>query len=317
MLQKNGDYMVPVKEVTIGPASKFFKANELETIKTIVHKFDNSESQLSIYIPSLELGDTRYPEPTPQDYLQSKESNILYQNGTTPTEGNNNDPGVPVGVIIDDPNAPLLPSYPGFVIDPDGNLAYYQEVTEEMAWHNDVWIMGYQEVLSPESERISDLDLADPYSGIHPSRVNGEMERVGYIRVTNGNLGRIEPWVKGKLEMQIIVFNEAGREILNQKFGKTRRWRFMSEKWVEYDKELGAWNIPNIGNVTYEKWIEENSGDEITYTISTPAQNGFPSTSVSYKRKEYSNDLGIGMVQFTDPKSTIYNSISYINFRRK
>lgn len=91
----------------------------------------------------------------------------------------------------------------------------------------------------------------------------------------------------------------------------------MSEKWVEFDKELGPWNVSLLGSVTYEKWLEVNSGATVTSTISVPPSNGLPGYSTTFSRTIHSRDLGLGIVQFTDPKSTIYTSMSYSNFRRK
>ena len=42
-----------------------------------------------------------------------------------------------------------------------------------------------------------------------------------------------------------------------------------------------------------------------------------PGFSTTITKTNKSADLGKGMVQFSDPKSTIYNSMSFMNFRRK
>ncbi|HMP92587.1 MAG TPA: hypothetical protein PKD90_06935 [Phnomibacter sp.] len=314
--QRNGDYMVAISKLLELSNNRFFTKDEEDLCKRYLKPFEgaNQGELFSIYIPSLEKFDKRYPLPSPQNPWSKSSTAPIAQhneNGTTaiiteeeyidPSYGSGNGTGV----------------YPGYVIDPFGNLSYVQDIDEPYSWHNDVWIFGFQEVLSPEAERIADLDLADPVSGINQNRAPGEIERAGFFQVMEGQLGNLKPWVTGKIPMRMIVISGLGTVITDKTFGKLRRWRFMSEKWVDYDVTVGAWHLNTFGNYTLEKWIVVRGGSTTSSTISQPSVNGGPAFSTTVTTTTSSNDLGIGLVQFTDAKSTVYNSMSYSRFKRK
>lgn len=107
-----------------------------------------------------------------------------------------------------------------------------------------------------------------------------------------------------------------GNVIFDVKFGKTRRWRFKNERWVNFDREVGNWNTYVFGFATYEQWIDVRSGNTVNHSVSHPAQNGLPALNTSFSITARSHPLGTGIVQFTDPKSRIYNSMSFMRFKR-
>jgi len=74
-----------------------------------------------------------------QVFPKTKESKDLKQNRIF------NEP--PPG---DDPGACPPPYYyPGFIINDLGAFTYYDCISESMAWNNDVWVLGYEEEVSP------------------------------------------------------------------------------------------------------------------------------------------------------------------------
>lgn len=217
----------------------------------------------------------------------------------------------PVGVFQEVYN-PDDYSSPGFYVESNtGQLTFFQNITEEYAWENDVWVIGEEENVSagnmvPEIENF-ELNVA---------RVNGEAEKGGILQVTNMNA--LEHWTAGKFEFRYVVFTASGTKIKDREFGKTKRKYFDSKKWHDYNDFIANWNISNIGNWMIESWIEEDGGwTNVDVSHSYPAACvGCPLTTIKYTMKGQDYDMGPSMVQFTDSKSQVYN-ISYANFKRK
>lgn len=202
-------------------------------------------------------------------------------------------------------------SSPGFYVTSDNQqLTFFQNITEEYAWENDVWIIGEEESVSPGNmvAEIEDFTL-------NSARVNGEAEKGGILQVTNMN--ELEHWTAGKFEFKYFVHNAFGTEIGKRAFGKTKRKYFASKKWHDYNDFIANWNTSNVGNWMIESWLEEDFGSpvEISNVYSAPC-TGCPATTIKYTIQSHDEDMGRKMVQFTDSKSQVYN-ISYSNFKRK
>jgi hypothetical protein len=110
--------------------------------------------------------------------------------------------------------------------------------------------------------------------------------------------------------------------ILNRKFSKTKRKYFKDGKWYDFKAFIVNWNIFNLGQFHFEKWIERDGGRSasisiplpgIAATSSTPA---IPGATVTVPSEDRDDDLGLQIVQFSDNLSQIY-SISYMDFKRK
>jgi hypothetical protein len=318
MKQLNGDYMIPVDYIIKNDAKGFFSLEEKKKILSLLQPYDgeNFGTWFSIYIPTLELQDTRYPIPTPRKTNTEKKLTVSEMVHNSENPGGGSPFGDPIAVLPPEDLPPSVESLPGYIIDRWGNFHFKANITEEDALHNDVWIFGFQEILCEEASRISDLDLADPYTGIQSVRMPGEMERAGFMQVINGQLNNIRHWVRGKLSMRMVILNQFGNVISDVRYGRTRRWRFKSEKWVNFDTQIGNWNTYTFGIVTYEQWSDVRGGEKGEFTISTPPANGLPGLSVKIPWTNDSNHLGTGIVQFADPKSRIYNSMSFMRFRR-
>lgn len=141
-------------------------------------------------------------------------------------------------------------SYPGYVLDNQNQLVYYQQVNEEFAWEYDVIVIGFEEDLPLESMTAGpDDNLEKPdYRPIVPNifRTPGREEWGGIIQVTN--MGAIEPWISGKFEFAYYVISN-GIKIHEREFGKYKRTHFKDQKWINFNNKIGYWNISNWGNM--------------------------------------------------------------------
>ncbi|NJL13218.1 MAG: hypothetical protein HC913_09610 [Microscillaceae bacterium] len=223
----------------------------------------------------------------------------------------------PVGVFQDDyePLTPIIdptrPPYssPGYIVDNGSTLTYYQHITEDYAWENDVWVIGQEEIVSPGNM------VAAPET-IDMGRTNGEAERGGIIKVLN--LNALEHWTSGKLEFRYRVNMASGTLIKNHPFGKTKRKHFRDQKWHDFNNFIANWNISNIGNWMIEGWIEEDGGastQTITNTFPAPC-TGCPTTTISFTKQNKDFDMGVTIIQFTDSKSQEYD-MAYSKIKRK
>lgn len=216
----------------------------------------------------------------------------------------------PVGVFEEVYNPDY--SSPGYYVDyNNGQLTFFQDITEEYAWENDVWVIGEEENVSAGNmvPAVEDFNL-------NPARINGEAEYGGIIQVTNMNA--LEHWTAGKFEFRYVVNMASGPIIKDKAFGKTKRKYFRNEKWHDYNDFIANWNTPNIGDWMIEGWIEEDGGNsttDISQTFPAPC-TGCVSTTVSYTKQNKDQDMGRSLVQFSDNKGQQYG-VSYANFKRK
>lgn len=224
--------------------------------------------------------------------------------------------GEPVVIGIYDSD--LSPSYTasGYIIQNDGTLQYHSEITEDFAWENDVWVIGFEEDTNEFSLSYTDLPSFISATVNSSLRTQGQAEYAGIIQVTD--LNDIEPWTGGKLEFTIVVMNANGVIIGNKKFPKRKRSNFKDEKWYDYNYFVGNWNTSTFGNWMYEKWIERDGGKSASITVSVPpsAGSGGPTITINIPSEERDDDLGLATVQFSDNIDQVYN-ISYANIKRR
>lgn len=206
-------------------------------------------------------------------------------------------------------------SAPGYVLDNNGDLAFFDNITEEYAWENDVWVIGIDETGVNMSSTGDDLLTAQTFVGSPPSRFDGQPEYGGIIQVTD--LNEIEPWIAGKLEFRIIIFDSKGVKVKDKEFDKRKRSHFRDNKWYDYRFFVADWNISTFGNWMTEKWMEVDGGNSnaITYSI-PPTIPGGVSVNVTVPSKDRDDDLGLTILQFTEPISQVYN-LSHVNIKRK
>lgn len=209
----------------------------------------------------------------------------------------------PIGVITEE-FVPTDQTCPGYIVNSNGNLTFYQTIDESYAWENDVWVIGEEEVVSPENMVAAPEDTAT----LTYARVQGGAEYGGIVKVTDWSL--VEPWILGKPEFRMVVYKGAGTAtaIVDKPFGKWRRANF-NNQFKDFGQFLYYWNTPNIGDYTSEKWIEEHGGPTITLTFGIKIKILGVETSVgaSLPVGNKDDDLGLSLIQFTDPINTIYS----------
>ncbi|MFV0604630.1 MAG: hypothetical protein ACK5NK_02200 [Niabella sp.] len=208
----------------------------------------------------------------------------------------------------------------GFIVDDMGDLIPVGTVNEEYAWEHDVYVIG-----SEDQVVFTDLNelLGEEYAftAPPPGRSNYEPEYGGIIQITN--LGKVEGWPAGKLELMYSVVSSNGTIVKkNREFGKTKRKHFRDQKWYDYKDFLCNWDTTSVGKMMIEEWWEIDGGTgtdshETSYSFPS-ACTGCPTTTVKSTTTANSNDekLGSALVSFRDDKSQVYN-ISYANFKRK
>ncbi len=289
--QEHGDYNIYLQEIIdhYKPDSKY--KSFIESFQPIVNQIRN----LSKGVEPLLF----YPKAETYESL-AKQNQRVQQLA----------PDVPVGVYQNTPNPDY--SYPGYKLNSNGSPYFYLDVTEDYAWENDVWVFGIEENVSTANSVVSPEDTVNTGG---PARVDGQAEYGGIIQITN--LGAVEPWTQGKLELKIFVRTSTGSDLSIRAFGKWRRKHFRNEAWKDFNHFIANWSISNIGNYTYEKWIEEDGGNPTTYTWNfPPPPGGGASLSTTYQAKNEDDDLGAALIQFSDPTSTIYN-ITNANIKRR
>lgn len=204
--------------------------------------------------------------------------------------------------------------YPGYRFNTDGQLAYYQQITEEFAWEHDVWVIGEEENCSEDNMVAAPEDfILNP----DPLRVQGQPEYAAIIQVTD--LGALETWILGKMEFKITVMNSSGGVVFGpQALGKVKRKYFRDLRWYDYNRFIGNWNSSTFGNWMYEHWLEEDGGNSASISISMPPPSGFtgPTTTTTIPSRNLDDNMGLTTIQFSDAITQVYN-ISYANIKRK
>jgi len=214
----------------------------------------------------------------------------------------------PEGVIADEYDSTSRECY-AYTLDSNDDLIKGQARGESYAWSHDLWVIGQEETVS-EASRTTVLT-----QGNSQSRFNGQSEKGGIINITD--IGAIEGWTAGKVELKFFVFNQSGTKTNEIALGKIKR-KNVKDTWKDTDKFLFYWNVSNIGNYLVESWIEEDGGNStstVTSSLAAPC-SGCPSTSISFTKQKHDDEMGATIIQFTDPISTEYN-ISYAKIKHK
>ena len=286
--QKHGDYNVYLKDVISAYRGKSGYESFISTLEPLVlqlKQLTNGREPLIFY-----------PRAETIEGQKKKRSNSRIEMYD------------PVGVYEDVFN-PIDYSSPGYIVNDGYNLVYFQDITEEYAWENDVWVLGQEENVSPENMVAAPEDMNN-------GRVNGGAEYGGLIQVTDINA--IEHWTSGKLEFKVFVLSSTGITVSIKPFGKWKRSHFRDSKWFDFNHFITNWNTSNWGNFMVEKWIEEDGGQSAEVSISIPPPSGQtgPTTTIKFPSKNNDDDLGSAAPQFTDPINQIYY-IGYMDFKRK
>lgn len=295
--EKFGDYYVRIDElIALNKSYTFWDNKTVQILETLQNDIKNkTERNVTIFIPSME--NIKLKVPLNNNSLLSKENNFIYDET--------------LYTVIADEYLPTDQTCPGYVVNTDGNLSYYQTIDESFAWENDVWVFGQE-----EGDPTNDTTL----NILESDRANGQTEFGAIIQITD--FSQIEPWVTGKVELKYFVYNAFGTIIKEKEFPKTKRKNIKAPTWKDYGDFITNWNTNNIGNWMIEGWVEQDNrgsagGNTTSISQSFPsACTGCPSTSIGYTIKKTDYDMGRTIIQFSDPISQIYG-ISYANVKRK
>jgi len=284
---------------------KEFRPNELPILFVPVMESRDPKEQKGYDPTKAAVTTVSYPQKPITMVDQDNEVGKLLDNSDKRSNGTN------LYVPVDGScNGPTYGYYSGYIISDGGSLTFSNCINETLAWETDVWVLGYDEDVSPENRIASTFDgYYGGYTGggeerkipkTQLERIDGRTELGGRINVTN--LGAIEPWVRGKPEFKHFVYNSTGTLIHEHGYGKLKRSHFNGNDWISLRCTIGNWNISAWGDITYERWIEENKGSSttinttITYTVA-----GVTTTAViSTPSKSQDTNLGYANVQFTD-----------------
>lgn len=288
--QKHGDYNVYLKDVV----SNFKAKPGYEKITSALEELVSKTRAVTkgrepiIFYPKAETIEKRL------------KANI---SARTETEG----PQEPVGVYEEEVNPDY--SSPGYILDNGSSLVFYQNITEDYAWENDVWVIGEEENVSEENSIAAPEDMI-------VARTQGQSEYGGIIQCTD--LNAIEHWTSGKLEFKIFIFNGSGAQISVRAFGKWKRSNFRNQNWKDFGHFVGNWNTSTFGHWMYENWWEEDGGQSNSTTITMPPPSGQtgPTVSTTIPSQNRDDNLGMATIQFTDLITQVYN-ISYANIKRR
>jgi hypothetical protein len=287
--QKYGDYYVKLDElIALNSTQNYWDAATANKLTELQRQIKSAKrNDVIVFIPSLE----KHPEKANASRVSARTE--VYEEA--------------VAVIGDEYQVPTQ-TCPGYIVETNGTLGFYQTINEAFAWEHDVWVIGEEEICSPENMVAAVEDTAT----LNYGRVNGGAEWGGIVKVTDWSV--VEPWVAGKVEFRLIVYKGAGtpaNAITDRKFGKWKRSNF-NNQFKDFGHFIGNWNLSTIGDWTTEKWIEEDGNFSITLTFgvsfkpdSTPLAPTL-TANVSIPIKNLDDDLGLSLIQFTDPISTIY-----------
>ena len=295
--QKFGDYYVKLNElISLNSSHNYWDAATVNNLKALQNSISQKTGRdVIIFIPSIE----KHPEKA-----AANKANGLQLRTEVIQD--------PIAVIAEE-FVPIDQTSPGYIVDNNGTLTFYQTIDESFAWENDVWVVGEEEIVSPENMVAAPEDTAT----LIYARVQGGAEYGGIVKVTNWSL--VEPWILGKPEFRMVTYKGAGTAttIADKSFGKWRRANFNGQ-FKDFNYFLYYWNTPNIGDYTSEKWIEEDGGTWFTLTFGVKIKIlGVETTvGVSLPLKNNDDDLGLSLIQFTDPISTVYSQ-SGIEIKRK
>ena len=287
--EKYDDYYITVKDlIAMNDTLQLWSSERKQYIQDLVDEIKSyNPYEPIVFIPFL--------EDKPSTFITNREY---------PT-------GKPDAVIKDE-YSPTLSTCPGLILNQSDILVPKgQNIDEDYAWANDVWVFG-------QEEGVSSLDTTINGGGQVLGRFNGQVENGAIIKVTN--IGAIESWVAGKPEFLFKVFNAFGTEIRNIELPKVKR-KDVKNTWYDFNVFLAYWNTPNIGNWMIEAWAEQDDrgGSGTTRTLTNtfpPPCTGCPSTTINYQIKNVDQDMGRTIIQFSDPISTEYQ-ISHAIIKRK
>lgn len=298
--QESGDYDIELSSLDINLKSHTQLSESLSQISSLSKQFENLSGgvKLILYYPRASTFEKQGLNPDFETKSQSDSPEI---------------------VIMNNYNEDY--SSPAYQLDEKEELVFTQNVTEDYAANNNVYIIGSEAIATNDNELMLP---DDPYSGggggsytpTYTYRTEGRAEYGGKIQVTDMNA--IEHWTAGKLELRVIVVSASGLIVKDKEFDQRARSNFSDKKWYDFNEFYYNWYQNNIGSFTVEKWIEMDSGGDPTETtINIPAAyEGGPTFSVKVSSSDNDEEMGQTIIQYNDRVGQSYG-ISHMNIQRQ
>lgn len=128
------------------------------------------------------------------------------------------------------------------------------------------------------------------------------------------DLGAIESWIDGKIELQVRAVSHLLGNITLYNYGQIRRKYLKDQKWRAANTFICSWD-DTVGPNIMIHWTELDGGpSNTTVTIPFPAMDGVPAISYAFTIAEDDDDLGYQLVQLSHSPSMIYNT-GYIQWK--
>lgn len=300
--QKSGDYDVELSSMSTSLKSQTGLTESLTQISSLSKEFENLSGGIKLIL--------YYPR-----------AGTFEKKGITNPDFNTKSSDSPEIVIMNTYNEDY--SSPAYQLNEKEELVFTQNVTEDYANNNNVYVIGSESITT--NIIAPSLDPGDTYGddggggGGYTNyiyRTNGRSEHGGKIQLTDMNA--IEHWTAGKFEFRIVVVSSRGDIVRDQSFEKTARDKFENRKWYDYNEFLFNWNQSNIGPFTIEKWVERDYflGLDTEVSIFIPSYEGGPTGTVKIKINDIDEDLGQTIIQFSDRVGQVYG-ISHMNIQRQ
>lgn len=267
--QFDGDYNVLVNKLSINEQN--------EKLSSLVNDLEQLQDYPQIYIPF---------------YADLKNANRLGKEG-------------PILVIND--HDETVNAYPGYILNEKGELEELDFlITEEYAKEKEIWVIGLNERMN-----VDNLISVDPKD----IKDEGDLQLLGnlgpdiYIgSIMVPNLGAIEPWISGKVELVVRVLSGSGMNLLQYDYGKIKRSKLDDQKWMNLNTYVTEW-VPNLGDNLIVHWTELDGGNTTqTVTVTFPPIDGSPGASYNFQIKSDDDNLGFQICQKTQSSLHTYNT---------
>jgi hypothetical protein len=195
--------------------------------------------------------------------------------------------------------------YPGYTLNDKGELQKLDFlISENFAKQNEIW------VISP-NERVGNGDFVSVDK-------DGEGRSLKVAAFGNGDLyvaqimvpdlGAIESWIEGKIELELRAFSPGVPNLLNYSYPQIKRNKLDDQGWHSVGTNVCNWSSV-IGDYIVLQWTEYDGGPTSTpVTINYPATPTSPAMSYTYTIKTDDDDLGYAAVLKTDNP----NNVPYI-----
>lgn len=271
--QFDGDYNVLIDVLLEKNVNS--KSKELEFSKRVTDELQGQDIYPQVFIPF-------YEELKANEILGSKDPIVVFH---TPDE--------------------TIREYPGYTLNDKNELQELDFlISEEFAMQNEIW------VISP-NERVGDkdfvsLDKEDEGRSLKVAAFgNGDLY-VAQIMVPD--LGAIESWIEGKIELELRAFSPGVPNLLNYSYPQIKRDKLKDQRWHSVGTNICTWTSV-VGDYIVLHWTESDGGSTSTpVTISYPATPTSPAMSYTYTLQTDDDDLGYAAVLKTDYP----NNVPYI-----